>query len=170
MTPDENAEVVRRALDDWNRRDWRAWVTEHHGDMVAVPHRDWPESDPLDGSSRGASARNNSGGRSRRSSRRRTPSVADRSELHPIARRARHPRTAASVRTRKQRYCHGPDCSLSGNRGTLRETSSATTIERRPLLLLNRLRDRWDHGTAHGTDPVRIAHAAGIDQPLIGSR
>jgi SnoaL-like polyketide cyclase. len=49
VTPDENAEVVRRALDDWNRRDWRAWVTEHHGNMVAVPPRDWPETDPLDG-------------------------------------------------------------------------------------------------------------------------
>jgi hypothetical protein len=40
---------VRGAFEDWNRRNWRAWVDKHHWDMVAVPHKDWPEPEPLIG-------------------------------------------------------------------------------------------------------------------------
>ena len=46
---DENVEVVRGAIDDWNRRDWKAWMAKHDADMVAVPHKDWPEPDPTEG-------------------------------------------------------------------------------------------------------------------------
>jgi ketosteroid isomerase-like protein len=45
----ENVEVVRGAFDDWNSRDWEAWKAKHHADMVAVPPKDWPESEPLEG-------------------------------------------------------------------------------------------------------------------------
>ncbi len=41
--------MVYGAIEDWNRRDWRSWVAKHHWDMVAVPHRDWPEPEPLQG-------------------------------------------------------------------------------------------------------------------------
>ena len=41
--------MVLGAIADWNRRDWRAWVGKHHADMVAVPHKDWPEPEPLEG-------------------------------------------------------------------------------------------------------------------------
>lgn len=42
----ENIDVVRGAIDDWNRRDWRAWLVKHAPDMVAIPHREWPEPQP----------------------------------------------------------------------------------------------------------------------------
>jgi hypothetical protein len=44
----ENIDVVGGAIGDWNRRDWRAWMLKHDPDMVAFPHREWPEPKPLE--------------------------------------------------------------------------------------------------------------------------
>jgi hypothetical protein len=46
---EEHVAVVRGAIDDWNRRDWKAWMAKHDADMVAVPHRDWPEPEATEG-------------------------------------------------------------------------------------------------------------------------
>src|SRR4051794_8434900 len=48
----ENVEVIRSAFDYFNSRDWASWETLHHGDMVCIPMKDWPdwpEAEPVDG-------------------------------------------------------------------------------------------------------------------------
>ena len=39
----ENVEVIRRAFDYFNSRDWPSWELLHHGDMVCIPMKDWPD-------------------------------------------------------------------------------------------------------------------------------
>ena len=39
----ENVEVIRRAFDDFNSRDWESWEALHHADMVVIPMKDWPD-------------------------------------------------------------------------------------------------------------------------------
>jgi ketosteroid isomerase-like protein len=49
---EENAEVIRRAFDDFNSRDWESWEVLHHADMVCIPPKDWPdwpEAEPVYG-------------------------------------------------------------------------------------------------------------------------
>ena len=45
----ENAAVIRGAFGDWNARDWEAWKSQHHADMVAIPPKGWPEHEPVEG-------------------------------------------------------------------------------------------------------------------------
>jgi ketosteroid isomerase-like protein len=45
----ENAEVVRQALDAFNRRDKAAWLALCDPEVENVPPRDWPETDLLRG-------------------------------------------------------------------------------------------------------------------------
>jgi ketosteroid isomerase-like protein len=39
----ENVQVIRRAFDDFNSRDWESWEALHHADMVVIPPKDWPD-------------------------------------------------------------------------------------------------------------------------------
>ena len=45
----ENAEIVHRFVDAYNRRDREAWFALNDPEVEAVPPRDWPESDAIRG-------------------------------------------------------------------------------------------------------------------------
>ena len=48
----ENVEVIRRAFDYFNSREWASWDALHQADMVVIPMKDWPdwsEAEPVYG-------------------------------------------------------------------------------------------------------------------------
>jgi ketosteroid isomerase-like protein len=45
----ENVEILRQALDAFNRRDEAAWLAALHPDAENVPPSEWPENAPIRG-------------------------------------------------------------------------------------------------------------------------
>ena len=41
----ENVEIVRRALQAWNRNDWETLMASYAPDVIAVPPPEWPEAE-----------------------------------------------------------------------------------------------------------------------------